>query len=171
MFWYIFLQAVNINVALLLDSGELALAERRKFLKYGELGDLLYDPNSFESVRRWDVAAIDQVFDNISDEWVDYKPEEIIHTYSLVPRPPNKAIELDYFIRSWPLVRHHFIWADDFVQTGIPQYIISKIFSRLNHANLGRFTIRRELPTLQNPARMVNYGFIEQDANDMLRLF
>lgn len=155
-----------------MDNDHFGLAERKKFLKHGRLGDLLYDRNAFESVRRWELADISQVYDNLSEKWLDYMPGEIIRTYSLAPPPGNLKIELDYFIRSWPLVNHRYIWADaSFGRFGMPRDIACMLFSNENNRNVGRYTIRPELPTLNHVARMVKHNFIEQDVRDMPRLF
>lgn len=165
------LQVIRIRIGTLLGNDDMALVERKKFIKYGQLGDLLFNPNSMESDRRWDKEEISEVFDNDLDRWIAYTPEQIIKTYSMVPKPPNVAIELDYFLRSAPLVKHRYIWADEaFGRTGMPREIVAKLFNNQNLVSIGRYTTHRYLPSIFEPARMVKHGFIEQSQTDYGRL-
>lgn len=146
------------------------LKERKKFLNHGELGDLLYDPDSILSVRRWNVVA-SHIFDNTDKKWIKYDPELIPDTYTLVPAPSNVLIELDYFVRSIHVVNHRYVWAlPEFEEKGMPREILGKLFTNSNQKNQGRYIFREQVPTLQNPARMVKFRFVEQDQKDIVQL-
>lgn len=152
----------------------IGLKERRRFIKYGQLGQLLFDPNKDESVRRCDCVLVrddtleEVVYDKKERMWVPYEEENIPTTYSVALRPESKAIELDYFLRSAPLINHTFIWTTRDVD-GIERDKYAKCQGRLNLEILGRFTAIRALPTINNLARLVN-GFVEQDQDDFAPL-
>lgn len=148
---------------------------RREHVEKGRLGDLLFDPNSSESVRRYMLASFDpntdepRMFDKKHGVWIPYDPWRVPKTYSMVPAPQDVVTELDLFIRSVPLVNHKYIWAPD---TGkIPANIFGKLKSNTNQTMIGRFTIAPEMPSidhLDKLARMTG-GFIEQDQASFIR--
>lgn len=150
-----------------LDSSE----ARRQHLRFGKLGDLLFDRDEEESELLFDLGTRDRVtrekmmFDRRNNEWVPYDSGRVPYTYSLAPAPQTVAEELDYFVRSAPLIKHKFIWAKD--QLSFDQF--AKLNSRRNAEMIGRFTIVPELPSVDNLGRMVK-GFLEQNQDDFIAL-
>lgn len=140
---------------------------RRKHLQCGRLGQLLFDHRSNESVKLYRVGMKDEetdeksMFDTQLNEWVNFDEDIVPWTYTMVPRPTSVALELDYFIRSAPLVKHKYIWARD----NLTSEEFGKLRSHTNTSMLGRFITFVNMPDIRYPARMEN-GILVKNQND-----
>lgn len=148
---------------------------RQLHIKYGHLGQLLFDPNTKISVRRCEIVAVDQhtqfeiVFDKKIGDWILFEPDNIVPTYSFAVPPENVVIEMDYFLRSLVLPKHKYIWVTG--NSGIPHEYFEMVKSSQNQNAIGRFTFAPMMGTVQNPAKMSIFGFMEQDQADFIDIF
>lgn len=136
---------------------------RQNFLKLGLFGQLIdrssatmkfvHDPLSFFETKSDDFYFT--VYDFEEEQWKHVYKYEIPKTYSFLPLPTNKYMELDYFIRTVFLVNHVTIWATN----QIPRETFGKLMSVTNKMNVGRFTMAPWLPRLKNIAREEKDGF------------
>lgn len=140
---------------------------RQNFLKLGHFGQLIdrssatmkfmHDPLSFFEAKSDDFYFT--AYDFEEEQWKQVYKYEIPKTYSLLPVPTNKHMELDYFIRTVFLVNHVTIWATN----RIPRDTFGKLMSVTNKMNVGRFTMAPWLPRLKNLTREGKDDFIEHN--------
>lgn len=144
-----------------------------EYVRRGKLGDLIFDPESPVSVQLYpQIVGKDgdgyKMFDNKVMEWVKYDKSIVPWTYSDAPKPTNVLLELDYFLRSAPLVKHKYIWVDH-SDEGINRNIFEMVNSNTNHEFFGRFSVAPFMPPISTIATMTPYGFIEQNQSEFER--
>lgn len=100
-----------------------------------------------------------QVFDNKMGEWRLLHLYEIPRTYSFLPVPSTKEMELEYFLRTSCLPKHEVFWSTD----SIPMDIFARITTKSNTESRGRYTIAPWLPKLSTMPKLCQHGFLEFD--------
>lgn len=107
-----------------------------------------------------------EVFDKVLNNWValdDEMLEHIPHTYTFAPKPVNKHMELDYFVRGVGLLKHSFIWSTK----SIPKDHFALLKSIKNRDFNGRYTVTPWLPQIENLGRL-EHGFYVIHTDDWL---
>lgn len=143
-------------------------------VRRGKLGDLIFDPESPVSVQLYpQIVGKDadgyKMFDRNVMEWVEYDRTIVPWTYSYAPKPTNVMLELDYFLRSAPLVNHKYIWVDRPDERGIDRNIFAMVNSITNYEFFGRFSVAPFMPPISTIATMTPNGFIEQNQSEFER--
>lgn len=142
---------------------------RRLHLKFGKLGQLLFDGNipvsqpKFSMTMTADETETEIVYDRLLRIWIKFDETMIPWTYSLAPPPSTVAQELDYFIRSKCLAKHVFVWS-----TGGPisQDLFGRVHNHQNQQNIERFANFEDSPSVLTPAKMHNGFLVVQNWND-----
>ncbi|XP_055307484.1 uncharacterized protein LOC129571693 [Sitodiplosis mosellana] len=109
------------------------------------------------------------VYDNFTEDWVKLTNslyESIPPTYTMVPRPQNVQMEMDYFVRGVGLLKHAYVWSID----GIPKDVFPKIASTSNAFYRGRYTVLPWMPNVHSIGRMEK-GFYVLDDEDWEKLY
>lgn len=109
------------------------------------------------------------IYDKVSGKWVDFTQElyEIIpKTFTFAPRPVNIEMEMDYFVRSFGLPKHHFVWSNKL--DGIPKEIFAGIRSVKNGMFRGRYTFTPWLPQIEKLGRLYSGFYMCEDDDNCI---
>lgn len=112
-----------------------------------------------------------KIFDQEVGEWIWFNAElyeSIPNTYSFAPRPIDVHMEMDYFVRSFGLPKHHFIWSDG--SKGILREHFGLVRSIQNGKFHGHYTLTPWLPSIKNLGRLMS-GFYVTDNEDYEAIF
>lgn len=155
----------DLRILKLVELSSEGKQHRKKFLEHGNFGDLIdcsFDKARFVIDPLYYLKSAPDVFhsdvyDNQDEEWKSAHKYEIPKTYSFLPVPKDKCMELDYFVRTCFLVNNDIIWATK----EITKENFAKINSNTNKLNIGRYTVAPWLPKLKDIARELPNGFVE----------
>lgn len=144
--------------------------ERLNYLvkgRFGQLIDVSLEKCKFidDPLQYINDGADDMIicaYNNEKKEWQKLLNYQVPRTYSMLPRPQNKAMELDYFTRAACLIKHQIIWATK----EISKDSFGKLASATNQAEKYKYTVAPWLPGMKNVCKKSMYGFVENDNNN-----
>lgn len=148
------------------------MKERKKFLRRGRFGQLidstteraafLHEP--FVEIKSEEGNEEYCAYNTKINNWELKKKMDIVRTYSFLPVPQNKAMELDYFVRTCGLINHEIIWS----KQQIPRSVFAQINSNTNIEAIAKFTITPWLPTAEGVCKFLGNGFMEYNDSDFI---
>lgn len=112
-----------------------------------------------------------KIYDNAYGEWTWFNRDlydSIPPTFTFAPRPIDVEMELDYFVRSFGLPKHKFIWSDGIKAIPIDQF--ASIFSTKNDIFRGRYTFTPWMPPIASLSKL-SFGHYIIDKDDYETIF